>query len=75
TVVEPWLGFYFDKGMSNSDRTNYALRETMRKEKAKNPGGATAFSTCGANPGMVSWFVEFEAGVVGEVDERLLDEP
>ncbi|MBA8836035.1 MULTISPECIES: homospermidine synthase [Rhizobium] len=58
TVVEPWLGFYFDKGMSNADRTNYALRETMRKEKAKNSGGATAVSTCGANPGMVSWFVK-----------------
>ncbi|HWT60265.1 MAG TPA: homospermidine synthase [Rhizobium sp.] len=58
TVVEPWLGFYFDKGMSNADRTNYALRETVRKEKAKNPGGATAVSTCGANPGMVSWFVK-----------------
>lgn len=58
TVVEPWLGFYFDKNMSNADRTNYALRETVRKEKAKNPGGATAVSTCGANPGMVSWFVK-----------------
>ena len=58
TVVEPWLGFYFDKSMSNADRTNYALRETMRKEKFKNPGGATAVSTCGANPGMVSWFVK-----------------
>jgi homospermidine synthase len=58
TVVEPWLGFYFDKNMSNADRTNYALRETLRKEKEKNPGGATAVSTCGANPGMVSWFVK-----------------
>ncbi|MDL2399272.1 homospermidine synthase [Rhizobium mayense] len=58
TVVEPWLGFYFDKSMKNADRTNYALRETVRKEKAKNPGGATAVSTCGANPGMVSWFVK-----------------
>ncbi|HEX8047261.1 saccharopine dehydrogenase NADP-binding domain-containing protein, partial [Rhizobium sp.] len=58
TVVEPWLGFYFDKSLKNADRTNYALRETMRKEKAKNPGGTTAVSTCGANPGMVSWFVK-----------------
>ena len=58
TVVEPWLGFYFDKSLNNADRTNYALRETMRKEKAKNPGGTTAVSTCGANPGMVSWFVK-----------------
>jgi homospermidine synthase len=58
TVVEPWLGFYFDKNMKNSERTNYALRETVRHEKKKNPGGTTAVSTCGANPGMVSWFVK-----------------
>jgi homospermidine synthase len=58
TVVEPWLGFYFDKGKDNASRTNYALRETARAEKAKNPGGATAVSCCGANPGMVSWFVK-----------------
>ncbi|MBB3952166.1 homospermidine synthase [Aureimonas jatrophae] len=58
TVVEPWLGFYFDEKLENADRTNYALRETVRKEKRKNPGGTTAVSTCGANPGMVSWFVK-----------------
>ena len=58
TVVEPWLGFYFDESLSNADRTNYALRETVRKEKRKNPGGTTAVSCCGANPGMVSWFVK-----------------
>lgn len=58
TVVEPWLGHYFDQSLSNDARTNYALRETMRKEKFRNPGGTTAVSTCGANPGMVSWFVK-----------------
>ena len=58
TVVEPWLGFYFDKNMSNAERTNYALRETVRKEKKANPGGTTAVSCCGANPGMVSWFLK-----------------
>ncbi len=58
TVVEPWLGFYFDDSLTNADRTNYALRETVRKEKRKNPGGTTAVSCCGANPGMVSWFVK-----------------
>ncbi|APH73706.1 homospermidine synthase [Aquibium oceanicum] len=58
TVVEPWLGFYFDKDADNASRTNYALRETVREEKRKNPGGATAVSCCGANPGMVSWFVK-----------------
>jgi homospermidine synthase len=57
TVVEPWLGFYFDTEASNASRTNYALRETVRKEKRDNPGGTTAVSCCGANPGMVSWFV------------------
>ncbi len=58
TVVEPWLGFYFDADADNASRTNYALRETLLAEKRKNPGGTTAVSTCGANPGMVSWFVK-----------------
>jgi homospermidine synthase len=58
TVVEPWPGFYFDKKMSNAERTNYALRETVQAEKRRQPGGPTAVSCCGANPGMVSWFVK-----------------
>ncbi|MCA1298420.1 homospermidine synthase [Stappia indica] len=58
TVVEPWLGFYFDDSAGPEARTNYALRETVRREKKKNPGGTTAVSCCGANPGMVSWFVK-----------------
>jgi homospermidine synthase len=58
TVVEPWLGFYFDDSIGNASRTNYALRETVRDEAKKKPGGATAISCCGANPGMVSWFVK-----------------
>lgn len=58
TVVEPWPGFYFDKSAGPGARTNYALRETVRAEKARSPGGSTAVSCCGANPGMVSWFVK-----------------
>lgn len=58
TVVEPWPGFYFDDKADNSARTNYRLRQTMLKAKEKHPGGTTAVSTCGANPGMVSWFVK-----------------
>lgn len=57
TVVEPWAGFYFDT-TENAARTNYALRQAVRDEKAANPGGPTAVSCCGANPGMVSWFVK-----------------
>ncbi len=58
TVVEPWPGFYFDSSAGPAARTNYALRETVRAEKRANPGGSTAVSCCGANPGMVSWFVK-----------------
>ncbi len=58
TVVEPWPGFYFSKDVDLEARTNHALRETARQEKAANPGGTTAISCCGANPGMVSWFVK-----------------
>ncbi len=58
TVVEPWPGFYFDKSAGPEQRTNNALRNTVREEKARNPGGTTAVSCCGANPGMVSWLVK-----------------
>ena len=58
TVVEPWTGFYFDQSKSNSARSNYALRESVLEERGRNPGGVTAVSCCGANPGMVSWFVK-----------------
>ena len=34
TVVEPWLGFYFDAKADNASRTNYALRETVREESS-----------------------------------------
>lgn len=58
TVAEPWLGFYFDNKGGNAARTNYALREAVSAERHANPGGTTAVSCCGANPGMVSWFVK-----------------
>jgi homospermidine synthase len=58
TVVEPWPGFYYSKDLGNAARTNYALRETVLEERRKRPGGSTAVSCCGANPGMVSWFVK-----------------
>jgi homospermidine synthase len=58
TVVEPWAGFYFDPKMNPAARSNYMLRETMLEARRKKPGGITAVSCCGANPGMVSWFVK-----------------
>lgn len=58
TVVEPWAGWYFDQARSNAERTNYALRQAVRDEKARAPGGPTALSCCGANPGLVSWLVK-----------------
>lgn len=58
TVVEPWKGFYFDDKKDSSARTNYALRETLLAERRRSPKGITAVSCCGANPGMVSWFVK-----------------
>jgi len=58
TVVEPWLGFYFDESLGTAGRSNYALREAVLAERRNNPGGTTAVSCCGANPGMVSWFVK-----------------
>ncbi len=59
TVNEPWVGFYFDSKLGPEERSNYALREKTLAAKAKRkPGSHTAVSCCGANPGMVSWFVK-----------------
>jgi homospermidine synthase len=58
TVIEPWPGFYFDKSAGPETRTNYALREKLLAARRKRQGGPTAISCCGANPGMVSWFVK-----------------
>jgi homospermidine synthase len=58
TVIEPWPGFYYNKKVDNASRTNYALREKLVALKSKLGKGPTAVSCCGANPGMVSWFVK-----------------
>ena len=59
TVAEPWPGFYTDTSLSVSQRSNYALREAVLDLKRElGPSGATAVNCCGANPGMVSWFVK-----------------
>jgi len=58
TVIEPWPGFYFDAKLGPAARSNYALRETLLEARRRSPGGITAVSCCGANPGMVSWFVK-----------------
>jgi homospermidine synthase len=58
TVVEPWPGLYTDRNLSISARSNYALREGVLALRRRRPAGVTAVSCCGANPGMVSWFVK-----------------
>ncbi|MCA1906737.1 MAG: saccharopine dehydrogenase NADP-binding domain-containing protein [Magnetospirillum sp.] len=57
TCIEPWAGGYTDPNLSPSERSNYALREQAMKLKAagKRP---TAIMTCGANPGLVSFFTK-----------------
>jgi homospermidine synthase len=59
TVAEPWPGFYTDASLSVSQRSNYALRnEIIELKRELGASGTTAVSCCGANPGMVSWFVK-----------------
>ena len=58
TVVEPWAGWYNDPNLTLAERSNYALRESMLDLRRRRPGGVTAVTCCGANPGMVSWFVK-----------------
>ncbi len=58
TVCEPWPGFYTDTRLTLSQRSNYALRAEVLDQRAALGNGPTAVSCCGANPGMVSWFVK-----------------
>ncbi len=58
TVCEPWPGFYMDARLTLSQRSNYALRQEVLDERKALGPGPTAVSCCGANPGMVSWFVK-----------------
>ena len=58
TVCEPWTGFYDDPRLTQSQRSNYALRQEVLDQRDTLGPGATAISCCGANPGMVSWFVK-----------------
>lgn len=58
TCIEPWPGGYTDPSLSASQRSNYALRETMLALRDKCVGGPTAVIAHGANPGLVSHFVK-----------------
>lgn len=58
TVNEPWPGFYYNRKLDNSARSNYAMRERLLDLRRKLGPGPTAVSCCGANPGMVSWLVK-----------------
>jgi homospermidine synthase len=58
TVIEPWPGFYYNTKLPQGERTNYMMREYMLALKRELGAGPTAVSCCGANPGMVSWFVK-----------------
>ncbi len=57
TCIEPWAGGYTDTSLTPSQRSNYALRETMLTRKTTTPT-PTAVITHGANPGLVSHFVK-----------------
>src|SRR5450759_4775476 len=37
TVIEPWIGFYFDPKLGPEARSNYALRETVLAARRKEP--------------------------------------
>ena len=76
TVNEPWAGFYFNAKIGPEKRSNYALRETTLAAKRKRkPGSTTAVSCCGANPGMVSWFVKQALLNIAEDTKTKFKEP
>lgn len=57
TCIEPWAGGYVDNTVSASNRSNYAMREKLLKQRI-NGKSTTAMVAHGANPGLVSHFVK-----------------
>ena len=75
-MVEPWPGLYTDRSARSRQRSNYALREGVLELRRRRPGGVTAVSCCGANPGMVSWMVKQALlDVARDLDARRHAEP
>jgi len=75
TVIEPWPGFYYNTKTPQGDRTNYAMREKMLDLKQALGAGPTAVSCCGANPGMVSWFVKQALMDIAKATKTKVAEP
>ena len=76
TVNEPWAGFYYNSKLGPEARSNYALREaTMAAKRVRKAGSHTAVSCCGANPGMVSWFVKQALMTIAADTNVKVDEP
>ncbi len=57
TCVEPWAGGYTDLSLTPSQRSNYALRESVLALQTDDTA-PTAVVAHGANPGLVSHFVK-----------------
>jgi homospermidine synthase len=57
TCIEPWAGGYTDLSLTPSQRSNYALRESMLALQ-NDATAPTAVIAHGANPGLVSHFVK-----------------
>lgn len=58
--LEPWPGVLEDEELDPAARTNYAIREEFLslREETRHERRRTAVTSCGANPGLVSWLVK-----------------
>ena len=58
TVVEPWAGHLFRPVARPGGPHQLRAARGGAGGEAAHPGGPTAVSCCGANPGMVSWLLK-----------------
>lgn len=72
TSLERWPGFESDTTLPLEQRTNYALRQDLKKMRRKYPSdGPTAVVSHGANPGLISHFIK--AGLMDIARDTNLD--
>jgi homospermidine synthase len=58
TCIQPWPGFFDNFSMSDSERSNYGLRNKLISTKNDRKNKSTAIVSHGANPGLVNHIVK-----------------
>ena len=58
TSCEEWEQELTEEQKATEEKSNYALREALKNRVSNHKSHSTVVSSCGCNPGLVSWFLK-----------------